>query len=106
LPIEQQIVQAAHATLEAGLKAGASSLTFKETTSLILLEASNEEKLLQAHEHIINLGIDCALFYEPDDNLGYTPSYTSFSTVPITAEHRHHFKKYRLFKSEENHDDM
>jgi len=91
-------VQAAHATLEAGLKAGQSS-KFHETTSLILLEAKNESALLNAHEHITQAGIDCALFYEPDDHLGYSPSYTSFATIPLTAEHRHHFKKYRLYKA-------
>jgi len=91
-------VQAAHATLEAGLKAGLAGKKFTETTSLILLEAKNEEHLLKAHEHISGQGIDCALFYEPDDHLGYVPSHTSFATVPLTAENRHHFKKYKLFK--------
>jgi hypothetical protein len=94
-------MQAAHATLEAGLKAGQSS-RFKETSRLILLEVPNEEKLLTAHEMISQAGIDCALFYEPDDNLGYDPSYTSFATLPITSEQRHHFKKFRLYK-ESNH---
>ena len=98
IPIAQQIVQAAHATLEAGLKAGQTS-KFHETTSIILLEAHSEEKLLEAHGNITQAGIDCALFYEPDDHLGYDPSYTSFATIPITADQRHHFKKYRLFKN-------
>lgn len=101
MPFAQQIVQASHATLEAGLKAGQSS-KFHETTSLILLEAPSEAYLLKAHEHITQAGIDCALFYEPDDNLGYSPSFTSFATLPITSEQRHHFKKFRLYKETQN----
>ena len=92
-------MQAAHAALEAGLKAGQSGKKFDETTSIILLEAKSEEKLLNAHERIKGLGIDCSLFFEPDDGLGYEPSFTSFATEPITAEHRQHFKKYRLYKA-------
>lgn len=99
LPFAQQIVQAAHATLEVGLKAGQSGQTFDETTSIILLTALNEEHLLKAHSNITQLGIDCALFYEPDDNLGYTPSHTAFATIPVSQEQRAHFKKYSLFKS-------
>jgi hypothetical protein len=69
------------------------------TSSIILLEAKNEFQLLKAYAHINDtLGIECERFYEPDSNLGYEPSYTAFATVPITAEQRHHFKKYRLFK--------
>lgn len=100
LPLEQKIVQAAHATFEAGLKAGHTGIKFDETTSLVLLEVHNEEQLLKAYQHVTTSGIDCALFYEPDDNLGYSPSHTAFATLPITQEHRHHFKKYRLFKSQ------
>ena len=90
-------MQAAHATLEAGLKAGQSS-SFKETSSLILLEASSEAKLLAAHEHLQQAGINCALFYEPDDNLGYPPGYTALATHPITSDQRHIFKKFRLYR--------
>lgn len=102
LPLEQQIVQAAHATLEAGLKAGQSGNIPKETSSLILLSIPSEEKLLTAHEKISQAGIDCALFFEPDDDLGYKPGYTAFATQPITSEHRHLFKRYKLFKSKES----
>ena len=90
-------MQAAHATLEAGLKAGQSS-SYHETSTLILLEAKSEEHLLSAHEHLKQVGINCALFYEPDDDLGYPPGYTSLATVPITAEHRQHFKKFKLYR--------
>lgn len=90
-------MQAAHATLEAGLKAGQSS-SFKETSTLILLEAKSEDHLLAAHEHLTQNGIACALFYEPDDHLGYPPGYTSLATHPLTAEHRHHFKNFKLYR--------
>lgn len=99
LPLEQQIVQAAHATLEAGLRAGQAGINPKETSSLILLSVPNEDKLLTAHEKISQAGIDCALFYEPDSDLGYEPGYTAFATLPITSENRHHFKRYKLFKA-------
>ena len=97
MPYAQQIVQAAHATLEAGLKAGKTS-SYQETSTLILLEAKSEEHLLGAHAHLEQAGIPCALFYEPDDDLGYEPGYTSLATIPITAEQRHHFKKFKLYR--------
>ena len=100
LPLAQQIVQAAHATLEAGLSA-----TTKPTTPshLIMLTARDEPHLLQIHDQISMKGISTALFYEPDDHLGYPPGYTAFATHPLNETDRHHFKKYKLWK-EHHHD--
>jgi hypothetical protein len=94
----QQLVQAAHATLEAGLKAG-DSLKLANPSSLVLLEATNEAHLLQIHSYLVKQNIDCSLFYEPDDDLGYQPGYTALATRPLSKEARKHFKNFRLYKA-------
>jgi peptidyl-tRNA hydrolase len=99
IPLAQQIVQANHATLHAGLLAGQSGHSYKQTPSIVLLQISNETKLLQAHERITSAGITCALFHEPDDDLGYVPSHTAFATIPVTEEHRAEFRQYKLWRS-------
>lgn len=91
MPIEQQIVQATHSALEAGRDLGK-----PETTShLILLEAKSEDALLRIADQLKQQDIRFSLFFEPDDNRGYT----SLTTEPITDnEKRRYFSKHSLYR--------
>lgn len=85
-------MQAAHSALEAG-RAFPNPST--ETSHLILLEVSSEAALLQAAADLDALGIKHHLFFEPDDERGYT----SLTTEPLfTKEQRKYFFKHRLYR--------
>jgi hypothetical protein len=90
LSLGQQIVQASHAALEAGLR---DKNSYNQTTSIILFQIPNEEELKKELQYITSLGIPCASFYEPYNDTGIT----SFATLPITEDKRHLFKKYTLW---------
>lgn len=92
LPIEQQIVQACHAALEAGHTFDRLS---KEPASLIMLQVPNKEKLEVAMARTIDRGIRCEPFFEPDWDYGLT----AFATEAITADQRKTFSKYKLWKA-------
>lgn len=83
-------MQSCHATLEAGLK---DNNRYAQTTSIVLIQIPNQEELLKALEETRHLGIECAEFYEPYEDTGYT----SFSTLALGESYRHHFKKYSLW---------
>lgn len=83
-------MQSCHATLEAGLK---DNNRYAQTSSIVLIQVPNQQALLEALEDTRRLGIDCAEFYEPYEDTGYT----SFSTLPVGEDQRHHFKKYPLW---------
>ena len=95
LPIEQQLVQAAHSALEAGRE-------FSNPTTdshLILLEAKSQDTLLNISQHIAEHNIKHHLFFEPDDDRGYT----SLTTESIhSPELRAVFKKYRMYQFKAN----
>jgi hypothetical protein len=100
IPLAQQIVQANHSTLHAGLLAGQSGHSYTQTPSIVLLQISNEAKLLKAHARITSLRIPCEIFFEPDgEALGYESSFTSFATIPVAEELRAEFRQYRLWRS-------
>lgn len=91
LPIEQIIVQTAHAALESGIHLKHDK--DNEPSSLIVLQVKSQKELEKSHARIESLGIETIKFFEPDWDYGFT----SFATPPITSENRHLFKKYRLF---------
>lgn len=92
LPIEQQIVQACHAALEAGHTFPRKS---NDPSSLIMLQIPNKEKLEVALKRTNDRGIRTKSFYEPDWDYGFT----SFATEPITLDQRKTFSKYKLWKA-------
>lgn len=83
-------MQASHATLEAGLK---DKHTYQQTSSIIIFQINDEETLQKELKYITSLGIECASFYEPYENMGIT----AFATLPVTEDKRHFFKKYTLW---------
>ena len=92
LPIEQQIVQAAHSALEAGRDLGKPL----GHSHLILLEAKNEAAILKIAAELKAKGIKNSLFHEPDYNRGYT----SLTTEPLEPddERRAYFRKHSMYK--------
>jgi hypothetical protein len=91
LPIEAQIVQAAHSALEAGRELDRPD----QPSHLILLEAKSEEHLKKISRDLTDIGIKFHMFFEPDYNRGYT----SLTTQPLsTAEQRKYFRSLKLYK--------
>ena len=94
ISLAQQIVQASHAALGAGFEFPAP----EATCSIVLLEVANEKELLELAGKINDNDIKLHVFYEPDDDLGYQPSYTALATEPLFDEHREIFSKYKMWK--------
>ena len=92
LPIEQQIVQAAHSALEAGRDLGKP----KGHSHLILLEAKNEAALIKFSQAIKDLDIKFSIFHEPDFDRGYTSLTTEF--LDPADPRRAYFRKHSMYK--------
>lgn len=93
LPLEQQLVQLAHSALEAGRSFGNPG---GGITHLILLEAQSETQLMQISLDLKGLGIKHEIFFEPDDDMGWT----SLTTEPLhTKEQRKYFFKHKLYRA-------
>ena len=91
LPIEQQIVQAAHSALEAGRDLGKPD----SESNLVLLGIQDQDSLLQVAEKLKFNNIKYSLFYEPD----YDRGYTSLTTEPLfDRKQRRVLSKYSLYK--------
>ena len=91
--IEQQLVQVAHAAVEAGASFSASN----ETSNLVLLEADSREDLEKASFKLREAGIAHRLFFEPDNGLGHC----AFATQPLReTKDRRLFKRYRLYRQD------
>lgn len=92
LPIEQQIVQAAHSALEAGRDLGKPL----GHSYLILLEAKSQDQLQKISNALSDQCIKFSLFHEPD----YDRGYTSLTTEPLDPDdpRRTFFKKYSMYK--------
>ncbi len=89
LPLSQQIVQSCHAALELGLN---DKNSYKEPSSIVLIQIPNQESLLRELEKFKSLGLNCVSFYEPYQDTGVT----SFATI-VTEENKQLFKKYTLW---------
>ena len=93
LSAAQKIVQLGHACHEAGklLKHEEN----RETSSLILLSAADEKDLKSIARKIDCAGIDFYMFYEPDNEMGYS----AICTRPITSDReRAFFRKWDLYR--------
>ena len=90
LSYAQQIVQASHATLEAGFK-------FKqpeEISSIVLFPAKDENDLFDVSKYLRSKGIEHELFYEPD-----IEQYTAISTRAMFGEERAVMAEYRTYRA-------
>jgi hypothetical protein len=62
---------------------------------LIVLEVLSQEQLLGIQERLDLGGVRSALFFEPDDGMGYT----ALCTEPLGQEKRRLFRRFRLWGS-------
>jgi hypothetical protein len=91
---EQKIVQLGHACHEAGKLLPYAE--HRDVASLILLSAENEAELKSISRKIDCAGIDHYMFYEPDNNMGYS----AICTRPITSDReRAFFRRWDLYRS-------
>ena len=90
IPLADQIVQVGHACLEAGFKYPRPD----EIINLVLLAVISEKQLFDSLGKLDATGINYALFYEPDDQMGYTAACTE----PLTGFHKREFHNFQLWK--------
>ena len=90
IPLADQVVQVGHVCLEAGKRFDWSS----QPCHLVLLAVASEAQLLTAVAQLQLANIACELFYEPDDNLGYTAACTN----PVAGEQRRFLRRYPLWR--------
>lgn len=83
----QRIVQTAHAAHEAGERFGAHS-------HMALMGINDQKELLKTAEHLDRCGIRYQMFFEPDNDTGYT----AIVTEPLIGERRKPMRRYSLLK--------
>lgn len=93
LTISQQIVQAAHAAHEAGIRHG----NPVDVSSLVLIAVPDEAALRTEFSRIQAAGITAYLFTEPD----MQDAATALCTAPITGDARRLFRRYSLWRPKE-----
>lgn len=76
IALEHQMVQACHAALEAGFQFEAPH----RTSFLVLCSVADEQSLLRWRDKLEQKGIRLALFYEPDNAMGYSALATQALT--------------------------
>ena len=94
LPHAYQIVQAAHATHQAGIRFGKTELP----THFVLIGAKDEKALAKIAFDLERQGIEFEFFYEPDHDTGYT----AIATRPLCGDERKPFRKYNTYQGENN----
>lgn len=85
----QQIVQGAHAALEAGHR-------FGEHSHLICFGIDSQDDLLQTAAYLDRHGIEFQMFYEPD----YDTGYTAICTQPLRGDQRKPMRRFSLLKEQ------
>lgn len=92
ISIEQQLVQASHAALEAGF-------TFEkpvQTSSIIMIPAKDQEELYAIGNRLELHSIKFHMFFEPDFGMGHS----AIATEPINdIATRRKMRKYSLYKN-------
>jgi hypothetical protein len=91
IPLADQIVQVGHACLEAGRRFEQPA----ESPHLIVLSVSSEAHLHDAIAQTEVQGIRCAVFHEPDDDMGNTAACTE----PVSGAYRRVFRRFPLWSA-------
>lgn len=89
-----QIVQAAHATHEAGIRFGKT----EHPTHFVLIDTKDERHLEEIAMYLRRHNIEFEMFYEPDHNTGYT----AIATKPLYGDERRPMRKFSIYKGETN----
>lgn len=90
IPIPNQIVQVGHVCYEAGLKFNA-----KDNTYLVLFQSESEDELKEIESWLNFNEIDTHVFFEPDNNMGYS----ALCTQPVSGSLRKIFRRYKLYNN-------
>ena len=92
LPLPQQLVQAVHASHEAGKLHAQGNPYDDRIFSVVVCQVPSEYHLMKAYDRIKNRGIEVSLFREPDiDNQA-----TALATEPVSD--RKFFSKFKLWR--------
>ncbi len=92
IPLEQQMVQACHAALEAGFAFDAPAVT----SSLIVCTVPDLDALLAARERLNRYSIRSEMFFEPSWDMGYS----ALASEPILErKKRFALNTYPLFRA-------
>lgn len=83
-----QIVQASHAAIQA------TNLWPSHEPNLVVLEVADQADLVRTCDRLKDVGIDCAAFYEPDNDLGYS----ACATGPLNERDRRYLKGFRTWR--------
>lgn len=90
IPIQHQITQACHSAIQAG----AEFLSPEQIPYLITLQAKDQEHLFQIKEFLEYCNIRYYMFFEPDNNMGYS----SITTEPLNKEQSKKLSNFKLWK--------
>ena len=90
IPLEDQVVQACHASQESGF----ASQKGDKPVHLVLLQVDNQHKLLDVAS---KLHLEHKIFFEPDDEMGYT----ALATLPTQDRRVKVLQRLRLWKPNE-----
>jgi len=94
LPHAYQIVQAAHATHQAGIRFGSTDIP----TNFVLIGTKNQEELEKTAMYLASHQIEFEMFFEPDHDTGYT----AIATRPLYGDERKPMRKFQIYKGVEN----
>jgi hypothetical protein len=89
LAIATQMVQVAHACITAGNR-----FPLAAHHHLVFLGVASEPVLQDTASSLARDGVDHALFFEPDENVGYT----ALCTGPVIGENQRLFRRFRLWR--------
>lgn len=89
-----QIVQAAHATHQAGIRFGSTDVP----THFVLIGAKDQAELEKIAIYLTSHQIEFEMFYEPDGDTGYT----AIATKPLYDEQRKPMRKFQIYKGDKN----
>lgn len=87
--LADQIVQVGHVCVEAGNQFSQPA----GPSHLVLLGIASQDRLLEAAAKIDLAGYPYAIFFEPDDDLGFS----AICTGPLAGQSRRLFKQYSLW---------
>jgi hypothetical protein len=85
-----QIVQAAHATHEAGIRFGKTEMP----THFVLVGAKDQSQLEKIAMHLDFHQIEFEMFFESDNDVGYT----AIATRPLYGDERKPLRKFNTLK--------
>lgn len=91
IELQHQITQACHSAIQAG----AEFLNPSQIPFLITLQAKDENHLQEISLFLKQKGIRYHMFFEPDNNMGYS----SITTEPLSIEQSKALSNFKLWRA-------